>query len=208
MIEINLLPPELRKKKTLHVEVEQIVSPKVLLTFLGCFVLAHTVILTASFISAKRLEIIKTNWNGLSPQRARITQLNTDYADIQQKVLLIEKLIGERILWTRKLNLLSELLVNGVWLNQLSIDTRIEGKKEKPAYVCLTIRGSAASRAKNEPALIGKFMQNLKGSPEFAADFAEIELGPIRQRQITQTTIMDFVLTAQFTPEKISALSQ
>lgn len=208
MIEINLLPPELKKKKTLHVEVKQIFSPRILLTFLGYFVLAHTVILTASFISAKRLDIIKTNWNGLSPQRAKIAQLNTDYADIQQKVLLIEKLIGERILWAKKLNLLSDLLVNGVWLNQLSLDARIEGKKEKPAYISLTIRGSAASRAKNEPALIGKFIQNLKGSSEFTADFVEIELGPIRQRQITQTTIMDFVLTAQFTPEKNNALSQ
>lgn len=204
MIEINLLPPELRKKKTVPVEFKQIFNLKILLTLLGYVVLVHTVILTVSFISAKRLDIIKTNWNSLSFQRTKITQLNTDYTDTQQKVLLIEKLIGNRILWAKKLNCLSGLLVNGVWLNQLSL----EPQKDNPARIYLTIRGSAASRAKDEPALIGKFIQNLKNSPEFSGDFIEIELGPIKQRQIMQTNIMDFILTGQFNPEKINALSQ
>ena len=71
-----------------------------------------------------------------------------------------------------------------------------------------TIRGSAASRTKDEPALIGIFMQNLRDDPEFSVDFLEIELGPIRKRMIQDTEVMDFVLFCRFGPEREKALQR
>ena len=92
----------------------------------------------------------------------------------------------------------------GVWLNQITIERqRVRDRDEALHFI---IRGSAASRVKDEPALIGKFMQSLKDDPSFSADFAEIELGPIKERRIAQTEIMDFVLNCQFKEDRARLL--
>ncbi|MBU3933863.1 MAG: PilN domain-containing protein, partial [Candidatus Omnitrophica bacterium] len=123
-----------------------------------------------------------------------------------------EQVIKNRILWSKKLNQLSELMVSGIWLNELKVEPWTKVKVQPLAQAkgqplkYLIIQGSCASRTKDEPALIGRFMQNLKDDPLFSSDFAEIELGPIEKRLINQTAVMDFILTCRFKQEKVSGL--
>lgn len=204
MIEIDLLPLELREKR--RIPIEQIFQTKLVIAVLGCLVLFHLFLHTIAVINSKRLDILNRNWQSLSSKKAEIDRLKDELAEINQKIPLIEQLISKRLLWSRELNRISDLVIGGIWLSELNLEKQ-EGTKGELTE-SLIIRGSAASRTKDEPALIGRFMQNLKDDPIFSANFAEIELGPIKKRLIVQTEVMDFILICRFKQDKTVAFSK
>lgn len=208
MIEIDLLPKEFRRRK--NIPLEQIFKTKAVFAVLGCLILLHLFARTVTFINTKRLDKLKASWQGLSSKKAKIDQLNVEFTRINEKIPLIKQLTSNRVLWSKKLNRISDLIIGGIWLSKLSLEQQIvqtEDADEPPEYlISLIIRGSAASRTKEEPALIGRFMQKLKDDPSFSADFAEIELGPIKKRQIAQTEVMDFILLCWFKPDRVQVL--
>ena len=203
MIKINLLPQEFRKKGKSYLA--RIPKKEMVLAVLGCLVLFHLFLISLTAMSTKRLKGFKKTWQELAPKRERLDGLKKQLGEINARIPLFEQVIKNRVLWSEKLNQLSESIVSGVWLNELSLVTKeVQEKGRLSKY--LIIRGSCASRTKDEPALIGRFMQNLKEDPSFSSDFAEIELGPIEKRLIKQTAVMDFILTCRFKEEKVSAL--
>jgi Tfp pilus assembly protein PilN len=203
MIEIDLLPLELREKK--RIPFEQFFQTKLFLTILGCLVLFHLFLYTATVINSRRLNALQRNWQNLSSKRAEIDRLKGELAEINRKVPLIKQLISNRLLWSRELNIISDLLIVGIWLNELSLEKQKTAKDG--VLESLIIRGSAASRTKDEPALIGRFMQNLKDDSVFSANFT-VELGPIKKRLIGQTEVMDFILICRFKQNKVLAISK
>ena len=206
MIEINLLPPELRKRKKKSYAV-QLPKQKSLFIFLGSLVLLHFILICLTSANKRELGKLQSDWQQLTPKVVEIKNTKAQLERIAQKIPLIEGLFKRRVLWSKKLNQLSDLIIPGVWLDELSVKTE-EGKVRGIPIKYLIIRGSAASRVKDEPALIGKFMQNLKENPSFSEDFSMIELGPMKKRQIEETEIMDFVLICQFKTEKIKAMAE
>lgn len=193
MIEIDLLPLELRKKK--KILFAQLFKPRPFLIFLGCLLLFHLLLYAVTAASRISLNKVKRNWQALSFTKSNIVQLKNDLREVNEKIALIDQLISNRLLWSEKLNRTSDLMIGGIWLNGMSIESE-----------SLIIQGSAASRTKDEPALIGRFMQNLKDDHSFSRDFAEIELGPIKKRYIMQTEIMDFILICRFKQKIVQAL--
>ena len=203
MIEIDLLPLELREKKIIRFE--QFFQTKLFLTILGCLVLFHLFLYTATVINSRRLDALQRNWQNLSSKRAEIDRLKGELTEINRKIPLIEQLISNRLLWSRELNIISDLLITGIWLNELSLEKQKTAKDM--VSESLIIRGSAASRTKDEPALIGRFMQNLKDDSVFSANFT-VELGPIKKRLIGQTEVMDFILICRFKQNKTLVISK
>ena len=203
MIEIDLLPLELREKKIIHFE--QFFQTKLFLTILGCLVLFHLSLYTATGINSRRFDALQRNWQNLSSKRTEIDRLKGELTEINRKIPLIEQLISNRLLWSRELNIISDLLIAGIWLNELSLEK--QKTAEDKVSESLIIRGSAASRTKDEPALIGRFMQNLKDDSVFSANFT-VELGPIKKRLIGQTEVMDFILICRFKQNKAPAISK
>lgn len=201
MIEINLLPQDFRKKEKSYLA--RIPRKEMFLAVLGCLVLFHLFLISLTAMSARRLKSLKKTWQELAPKRERLDGLKKQLSEINARIPLFEQLIKDRILWSKKLHQLSESIVSGVWLNELSLETKeMQAKGQLSKY--LIIRGSCASRTKDEPALIGRFMQNLKDDPLFSSDFAEIGLGPIKKRLINQTEAMDFILTCRFNSAHIN----
>lgn len=212
MIEINLLPAELRKKKKKKVpSFEFSFNKKIPLVVFGGLVLFHLLFISLNTVTKIRLKSLKNNWQGISLKREKLNQIKAELKEVNAKIPLIEQLMRDRILWSRKLNQISELAVPGVWLNELSLEikeealprpiarTKVKTPAAKPKVLkYLIIEGSCASRGKDEPALIGRFMQNLKSDASFSSDFTGIELGPIKERRIEQIEVMDFILTGRF----------
>ncbi len=207
MIEINLLPLELREKKKIITlsAFEGILKTKIIFIVFGCLIFVHLFLISLTVINTKRFNSLKKTWEGLSSKSEKIDQLKRTSSDINEKISLIEQLISNRVFWSEKLNRISNLMVSGIWLNELTLQKQ-KAKTEGGFPESLIIRGSAASRTKDEPALIGRFMQNLKDDPSFSADFIEIELGPIKKRLIKQTEVMDFILICRFKQERAEAL--
>lgn len=214
LIEIDLLPLELRVRE--KVSFEQIFQKRMLLTISVYLVLFHTFLHLATMVNTRRVAILNQRWQAQAPQKTQVDQLKGKLSKINEDISLIEQVVSNKVLWSPKLNRISELLISGIWLNELSLEKQDVQQENLPKVnngtpeyaISLIIRGSAASRAKDEPALIGRFMQNLKTDPYFSRDLSEVELGPIKKRQIQQTEIMDFVLSCRFKPEVVAALLQ
>jgi len=209
MIEIDLFPPELRKKpkRSLNLKFKIDFKKKLLFTVLGYIVLLHVLLHLLTAINSKRITVLKRNRQGLASEKTQVDELKAQLAQLNSKIPLIQQLINNQVIWSKKLNRISDLLVNGIWLNEIGLK-REDAEQQGEFWQTLIIQGSAASRSKDEPALIGRFMQNLKDDPAFSDDFADIELGPIKKRQIAETEVMDFTLICQFKPERLKALTR
>ncbi len=126
MIEINLLPEELRKKQMPKLAMPDIPVAGVkigVVVFLGLHAL---VVLTVILMNA-RLGAMRTEAGELGQMNRQITSQKAQTIAMQSRLKQIDGLTQRKFLWTSLLNALSDSTIKGVWLNRLSV---VE-KKEK-----------------------------------------------------------------------------
>jgi hypothetical protein len=190
MIEINLLPEELKKKKR-KIEIPKIeFLPIIVIIVVAVIALQLLLSLTLGMKrgSLKRLE---ARWGNLKPEEKDAMVIKRQINRLLDKISHIERIKKERILWAEKLSALSDSMMSGIWLTQLSV-------KERGERTFLSITGSVSSFGKDEAAMIGRFMKVLKENPGFFSDFSEVELGTIQQKTRKNIETMEFVIYCYF----------
>jgi hypothetical protein len=190
MIEINLLPEELKKKK------RKIEIPKI--EFLPIIVIAVIAVVALQLLLSFTLTIKRTSlkrlearWGNLKPEEKDAMVIKRQINRLLDKISHIERIKSERTLWAEKLSALSDSMMSGIWLTKFSVNERGEKK-------LLSITGSVSSTGKDEAAMIGRFMKQLKDNPGFFRDFSEIELGTIQQKTRKNIETMEFVIHCYF----------
>jgi Tfp pilus assembly protein PilN len=194
MIEINLLPEELRVKiKGRAAETVKEVTPSALLgerlliylipAVLGLLILTHFCLTVLLVIKNTELASLNRKWSNLANQRKSLEEFNQEFSGNEQYAGFLQQQVAQRILWAQKLNELSLQLPAGVWFNEISINS---GN--------LTVRGSVISLEKNEVGLLNKLLDNLKATTAFAKDFTNLELNNLQKRTIGGYDIADFVI--------------
>ncbi len=195
MIEINLLPEELRVKiKTKSVEHFTVSKPAafsqeqlfvyaipILLFVLVC---AHIYFAVIFISKNNQLVVLNRKWVQLEPQKKGLDEFNNEYSSVSQDASLAQLLTGKRILWAEKLNKLSLNLPAGVWFNEITISVKD-----------IIIQGSVISFAKEEVNLINKLLENFKEDSEFSKDFVSFELSNVQKKNVGGYDIADFILT-------------
>ena len=194
MIEINLLPEELKvKTKGSNPDQAIVKSPLALIqdqvfiyaiaAMLVLFILAHFYF--AVLLISKNAQLVSLNrkWQNLAAQKKTLDEFNQEFSGVSQDASLFAQLNRQRILWAQKLNVLSLNLPAGVWFNDIVLNSNN-----------LTIRGSVISLEKEEVGLINKLLDNLKTTLEFSKDFSSFELSNVQKRSIGGYDIADFVL--------------
>jgi len=195
MIEINLLPQELRVKTKENAPQQVILTTVTGLSrdklfiyaipvLLVLFVLAHLYFAVIGISKNAQLVSLKRKWVDLEPQKKILDEFNQQYSVVSQDASLTRLLISQRALWAQKLNKLSLNLPAGVWFNDISLSKQN-----------LTIQGSVISLQKEELGLINKLLDNLKSDQEFFKDFSNFELSSVQKRPVGSYDIADFVLT-------------
>lgn len=194
MIEINLLPEELRVK-TKEKAPEQVVAKSgsslnqdlwfilAIPGLVGLFVLAHLYFGVASISGNSKLASLNRKWTQLAPQKKAFDEFNQIYSSASQYAELTKLLIRQRTLWSDKFNKLSLNLPAGVWFNDISL-----------AKQNITIQGSVVSLKADELNLINNLLDNLKADKEFFKDFLSLELSNVQTRIVGSYDITDFVL--------------
>ena len=200
MIEVNLLPPEFRRKKIEIFAGIKVPPVKVILATVAVLIIIQIFIGGICRIQTARLSRLSRQWKKMEPSRTELDGLTGDLGEISNRVKVIDELILQRFLWAEKLNQLSNLVSEGIWLRELRLTSAGKNKKQ-PALI---FRGTAFSRSGDEPAVIAKFMKELKESRAFYNDFKDIELGTLIQRDIKGTGVMDFTLTCYFKPQVLN----
>ena len=177
MIEINLLPKELKKKK-IKLELPNIKFTPIIIGVVAFIVFVQLVLsVTLMIKKGYTLKRLEAKWTVFEPKSKELLAMNEQLESLTRKVKNIDSLVAKRLSWTKKLNDLSDLMTPGVWLNSLSID-EVGGRK------ILSLKGSVSSSGMDEAALIGKFMKNLKENKSFFKDFSEIALGTIQKTEV------------------------
>jgi len=194
MIEINLLPEELRvKTKTKNLERAVVAKPAAfsqeqlfiyaIPILLGVLVCVHIYFAVISVAKNSQLVTLNRQWIELAPQKKSFDEFNNEYSSVSQDASLIKLLSSKRILWAQKLNKLSLNLPSGVWFNEITISAKD-----------IVIQGSVISLAKEEVNLINKLLENLKLDNEFSKDFGTFELSNVQKKNVGGYDIADFTL--------------
>jgi Tfp pilus assembly protein PilN len=194
MIEINLLPEELRSKIKGRLSsgakdaAHSVLLQERLLLYLipGILVfliLAHLYLTVLLLTKNAEFASLNRKWIALAPQRKALEEFNRDFSGQEQYSGFLQQQAARRMLWAQKLNELSRQLPAGIWFNEISM----HGTN-------LTVRGSVISLEKNEVGLLNKLLDNLKATSAFARDFSGFELNNLQKRTVGGYDIADFVI--------------
>jgi Tfp pilus assembly protein PilN len=186
MIEINLLPEELKGKIK---KAESGENARRLLFLIpaafGVAVLAHVILVAVMVFLNLEIGSLNRKWQKAEPQRKMTEEFNKETQASAAELRLIQQLLDERISWAEKLNSLSLAMPSGIWLNEASYSLNKD----------FSLNASVISLEKEEIRIINRFMDNLKKSPGFFKGFNNLELGSIKKRVIASYDIADFTVT-------------
>lgn len=207
MIEINLLPPELRKKK-IKLPRQTLINTAVITLF--CLVILHIILAFIAARQKKQLKLFQQEWKILQPQKIEADTVINQMQLLRNKETLIRKASGLDIVWAQKLNLISDLIPAEIWLTKVSLESRTRSPKpsqqrklnlkaiqelKKRDQKILVISGVvAAGRSSEMLSPVSRFITRLKREPLFFNDFEEVELGQVKRKKIDNKEVMVFEL--------------
>jgi len=210
MIEINLLPENLRRKKPVFQVPEiKIGSLPIIIGIAVLLIAAHGFIALTVNLQKRAIEKMTAEWQKERVQKEAIELTRRENIKMRQKIDAIEDLMGKKILWAKKLNQLSDLIIDGVWYTNLSIDKKTvivkpkdthSGKSaamrrfitQKVQIPYLSIEGEVSSSYGDELAIISRFIDNLKNEKDFFKDFSNIELDSTSLHEVENVEVMKF----------------
>lgn len=224
MIEINLLPEELRKRKRIepkigitNIDLEKIPFIKIVIFTAGIVIAIQIAVFGLGIFGKLIFGSLEKKYKQVLPGKQEAEQLKLQVSKMSKKVSAIDELMVRRFSWAKKLNDLSDSLTPGIWLTQLEYDERLtekpkaeggmlkgkEGQEGKPPTEkaierYLIISGAGQSMGEEGTALIGRFIKSLKENSSFYSDFSDIELGSIKREQAGGQEIMTFKITCLF----------
>jgi Tfp pilus assembly protein PilN len=193
MIEINLLPEELKAKTRKAVATAQALpgagmDPTYLVYLVpvvaAVLLLAHLYLGLFAFSKQSRLNALNKEWAALAGQREKVTSYKSESEASSKDAMIIEELVNKSIHWSEKLNRLSLDLPPGVWFNEISISRKN-----------LEIKASVFSLESNGVDLINKFLYNLRNDKAFFKDFLSVETGNMVSKKYGSYDVMDFTLS-------------
>jgi len=195
MIEINLLPEELKIKKKKKIELSKIPLMPFFFVTISILMFAHVALIIAVNVNKSKLGALKKTWESYAPKRKETDLLKNNVKRINDRVKTIEELTKKRVLWARKLNSLSNVIPPNIWLSKLAY-------VEKINVITLTIEGYAAGTTDEGTAYVARFIKALKSDASFFEDFKDIELGSMRTSLIEGQEVMNFKLICTFKPKQ------
>ncbi len=189
MIDINLIPPHLRKKEKnkllgkVNIPLEFIIGcGGGLLVLLG---IIHVLLLFVNIGKLTQHKTLQKQWETMRPGKENVDSVVSEMRIFQGKYQAIEDITGKSGLsWAQKMNILSNSLPRGVWLKKIALNEKM-----------LFVEGSAISKETTEIITIHRLTSNLKEDDHFLEYFSDLELGSIQRRKIKNVEIADFVVT-------------
>ena len=191
MIEINLLPEEMRRRKGPQFNFN--LEPGNIKIIAGSAV-AGILILLIVFLSLGSV-IRKGQTRGLLAKEQAITAQTTDIEAINSEISILRarmsvlaQIAKRRFLWAEKLNDLSGLMLPGIWLTRIYTDSQDR----------LVIEGSVISKKEEAMASVGKFMKNIREDDSFFRDFSDVKLESVQRKNTDERDVVDFNIALYF----------
>ena len=146
LIRINLLPPERLPQKGQWLAKAAVLVVMALVT-VGC-VLASVVVNALVIAGQSSIKRADREIALLKPQLAMVEELEQKQANLRQKQKIIDELVVHRVEWSSKLNLISDLLPDDIWLEKIYMKTKSRKEKIKPEKGSKSKSKAASARKK------------------------------------------------------------
>lgn len=192
MIEINLLPEELRRKKTEPAFSLDMGSGKMKILAAGGAAGILVLIVIAFFLGTSirnsQIDRLLAKEKNFSARFSRVDNINKEIALLRSKTAVLDQLTKRKFLWAEKLNRLSDLALPGIWFTHVYTDAENR----------LIIEGSVISKSEEAMAFVGKFMKNVKDDQGFFRDFKSVKLESVQRKSKGERDVVDFKIALYF----------
>ena len=194
MLEINLVPKNLRKKRKSHFAWGEMKIPLEVVVGIGggfvfLLIFVHVLLLIINISCLTRHKMLKNEWTKIIPQKEKADSILSQLRNMQLRKNTIKGISPDDInssSWAVKLNILSDVLPNGVWLKKVALSEKI-----------LFVEGSSISTQNRDLLDIHHLITSLKNSNAFLENLTSLDLGTIQRRKIRDIEIIDFLITAR-----------
>ena len=195
MIELNLLPKELRRKEKRQLPCIKVVP--IAAGIVGALIALHVVLVIFSFGSSLSFKRSTARWEELRPQKEQTERTAAEVADIEKKMNAVRKIASPPLDWVRMLGGLNEAVIPNVWLFEFKPGASRGARQDKfsgvPKYI--EISGYALGKSEVATSHVAKFINSLKKTADFSDYFDEIELEAVNSKVIAGEEAMVFKLT-------------
>jgi hypothetical protein len=183
MIEVNFLPHELRKKKKALPSVPAGVPLKIFSIALGILIGIHAILMLVSLGGKFYFARLTKKVSEKMPRSQEAANVTQEIRKLETEQTGIDKLFGNRLFFAQKLNIISDVIPAGIWLNRLIVTETL-----------FSLEGTVVSLKGDEMNLISSFLDSLKTNNNFSSDFEELALKSIQRRSIKATEVVDFII--------------
>jgi hypothetical protein len=132
MIEINLLPDELKKRQIglkkfdlANLNLKSFPVAKIVIMAAGILIVLHAGLFAAATYSNRTLKELSKKYNEILPNIREADVLKSRSVMMVKKVNAINELMVKRFSWAKKLNALSDSMTAGIWLTDISYDEKL-----------------------------------------------------------------------------------
>jgi Tfp pilus assembly protein PilN len=211
MLEINLLPEEMKKKVSPFAQLnfpifnlQKLPVLSIAAVFAGILVVVQVLVIVMSIYSKVTLNTLTKKYDAIAPKKREADLLKAKSDAITKRVGAIDELMGKRFSWAKKLSALSDSMAPGIWLNEMDYDERpgtdIKTAKGKTSSMPgrLLMNGFAAGSGEQGITLVGKFIKSLKENEAFYSDFSDIELVASKSDKAEGQEVMNFKIGCVF----------
>ena len=190
MLKINLLPEGARKAGLSNIE--QFHRTPLMFLLLGLLMLVAVAFSVPIPLYHRQLQQLNAKIQVLDPKKREVDRLQRTLKELRTQQAAFQGLEKGHGLWAKRLNVLSDVVPDGIWFTEFSLD-------EKKGLV---IQGSALGQSGSEMVNVGRLVQDLKADPDFGSVVKDIQIESIKRVQEKEVELVQFTLscTLQETP--------
>lgn len=185
MITINLLPEGRRTSAASPLQ-QFHRSPLVLVGVIGMAAVTGLLLLLRT-VRQQQLTRLTARVQQLEAKKNDVNALKTALQQFREQQASYQGLAEGRSRWARRLNVLSDVLPDGVWLTGLTLD---------PANG-LVIQGAAVEQGEEVMAQIGRLVQALKDDPDFSQAVRDVQIESIKSTREGDLDVTQFALICE-----------
>lgn len=199
MIEINLLPQELRVSTDKK-------APEYPLVLIGSLLLATAIIVSLFFsfsnkgVASKYSEL-EARASALKEGRKQAAALSSEIKVLEDRLEVTKKIASPKVDWAEMLSGLNESMIPNLWLTgfmpQHNIGSKNRGAIDQNNLSSLEITGFAVGRSE-ATSIVGRFIQSLKKNKRFYQYFKDIDMRYTERRNVEEKDVMFFKLVCKF----------
>ncbi|KJJ85832.1 hypothetical protein OMAG_000307 [Candidatus Omnitrophus magneticus] len=207
MIELNLLPESMRKKKNEGKEPPRFLLPIIFLAAIFILIIS-CMLLFVMFFKIAQFNDVKKVWDKNIDNRKMVDFLNSRLKQLEGQIELAKKISKSDFKWAKVLNSLNAAVVDNMWFSAFEIvsekgNSKKSDSKKKQALKnkdMVVLYGYAVNGQDTATGVVAKFIDSLK-KEKFLADYFEaITLQGVNKQMINTEEAMSFKIICRLRP--------